>query len=66
MKRTVLKFVMWLVIAYVVGYVFFGKEVFEWKFFLMALIVLLINFMIFSDSNMKKLKQILKVPEKEK
>jgi hypothetical protein len=57
---------MWLVIAYVVGYVFFGKEVFEWKFFLMALIVLLINFMIFSDSNMKKLKQILKVPEKEK
>jgi heme/copper-type cytochrome/quinol oxidase subunit 3 len=64
MKKTILKFVIWLAIAYVLGYLFFGMEVFEWKFFRTAVFVLLINFMIFSESNMKKLKQVLRVPEK--
>jgi heme/copper-type cytochrome/quinol oxidase subunit 3 len=62
MKKTILKFIVWLAIAYVLGYLFFGMEVFEWKFFRTAVFVLLINFMIFSESNMKKLKQILRVP----
>jgi heme/copper-type cytochrome/quinol oxidase subunit 3 len=64
MKKTILKFIIWLGIAYVLGYLFFGMEVFEWKFFRTAVFVLLINFMIFSESNMKKLKQVLRVPEK--
>ena len=64
MKKTILKFMIWLAIAYVLGYLFFGVEVFQWKFFMTAVFVLLINFMVFSDSNMKKLKQVLRVPEK--
>ena len=63
-KKTILKFMVWLAIAYVLGYLFFGMEVFEWKFFRTAVFVLLINFMVFSDSNIKKLKEILRVPEK--
>jgi hypothetical protein len=64
MKKTILKFMIWLAIAYLLGYLFFGREVFEWKFFWIAVFVLLINFMIFSESNMNKIKQILRVPEK--
>jgi hypothetical protein len=64
MKNTILKFMIWLAIAYVLGYLFFGVEVFQWKFFMTAVFVLLINFMVFSESNMKKLKQVLRLPEK--
>jgi hypothetical protein len=61
MKKYLLKFIVWLAIAYLLGYLFLGREVFEWKFFRMAVFVLLINFMIFSESNMKKLEEILRV-----
>ncbi|HLO79678.1 MAG TPA: hypothetical protein VK166_01895 [Chitinophagaceae bacterium] len=66
MKNTILKFIIWLAIAYILGYIFFEKEVFGWKFFRQTFFVLLVISLIFSDSNMKKIKQILKVPEKEK
>lgn len=64
MKKTIIKFIIWLAIAFLLGYLFWGREVFEWKFLGMAVFVLLVNFMIFSESNMKKIKQILRVPEK--
>lgn len=55
MKRTLIRFAVWLSIAYILAYfTVYGQEIFTWKFFRMAVTVTAFSVLIFNPDKIAK------------
>jgi hypothetical protein len=64
MSKTIVRFLVWFGIAYLLAYPFFGKEIFTPKFIFFIAFVIGTSVLIFNDKNVRSIVELIHKPKK--